>query len=218
MEMETPTPQIFCGIALYLQDEHGDNPYFHWGFVIADNHEFTGSVSLFEIVHDTYSSQSGWSWRDNFRPANLHSSGTFRGVVELFSFDAEGKDMIIEEINAQGVHADPKFVIQRPIGWTCATWTLKVVLRLADIGFWFLPPGVTRDTIYDRVLQKGYLIRELFGHRQDMREFPVLELVRSLSDRYTAHLADNCISETELVEAQCIRIAIASFLYRSSQT
>lgn len=97
----------------------------------------------------------------------LNTYRTYRHFEELLiclaSTRPEG--LCFTMTSADGPNPDPSFAVHGPIGWTCATWVIKVTLDLDELGWCDLPAlGVTQDTIYRTVLDRAWAIRELFDH------------------------------------------------------
>lgn len=170
-----------AGIAVYYHDNDPDHPqpYFHWALVVTASAKWqdllpNSTTTIYEIVHSE--APSGWSW--HFTELSLMKSSKFRGVVDLFEFEggAEGVASVDKAIRIHKPDPDPNVVIPGPKGWTCAAWVLKVVLDLADGGWFDLPSDVMPSTMYRTVLDRAWILKDLFG---TIQPFPVLPLVRS---------------------------------------
>ncbi|KIY46734.1 hypothetical protein FISHEDRAFT_46695 [Fistulina hepatica ATCC 64428] len=182
------------GVALYWvtsdpSDPCHSEPHFHWALVTTSADSWAANEhTLYKIVQIDGSQH----WKRHFTKLPLETDTMLRGIVEFAAWvglkEPEARDMI--DFVDHGIHGyspapDVTFRIAGPQGWTCATWTLKVMLGLEEIGIWSLPPEVGHaDNLYKTILEKGHILCDLQG---SMDPFPVLKLVSTQTWSYNSY-------------------------------
>ncbi|KAK0449621.1 uncharacterized protein EV420DRAFT_779522 [Desarmillaria tabescens] len=159
------------GIALYYYGLNADPshpiPYFHWASISSELRWSENDTTCYEIVR-----QDAVVWKWHFtRPDLAIESARFSGIVELGEFDGPTK-LIDEIIRAWHPANVDEWSVTGPIGWTCATWVMKLAFDLEEQGYYNFPGGINVDNFYRTILEKGETLRDLKG----VAVIPVLPL------------------------------------------
>ncbi|KAG7447856.1 uncharacterized protein BT62DRAFT_796375 [Guyanagaster necrorhizus] len=89
-------------------------------------------------------------WETRFKAANLGNSTAFYWYrrVRMGS---------IREVIESHPETDDSWRIQRPTGWSCATWVfLRVMITWEEMAIFDIPDGLTPEMLYDSILGEGY--------------------------------------------------------------
>ncbi|TFK37347.1 hypothetical protein BDQ12DRAFT_685207 [Crucibulum laeve] len=167
------------GIAIYLiEDEAGNDPYFHWALAIAEN--LSGEVvQIYEIVEDD-SHQNEYqikAWKSHFTSEDVRISSDFTGMI----FVGETEDFSIDDIDAFVREDCPaenldSFAITGPGKlWSCSVWVMRALLLFESAGM--IDLSCAKDELYLRVLERAEGLMVLRSKRGSFKgEFPVLPL------------------------------------------
>ncbi|KAF9041993.1 hypothetical protein BDZ89DRAFT_1206401 [Hymenopellis radicata] len=178
--------KLRVGISIHYINLPPQESYFHWNLCYTDTPSWYKKPVY--AARKVAGPTSGPAWKVAFREVEFEKSGSFRGVIHLFSTSEIGlKDLEshLLEIGAAEPAPDQWAFpgVPGPSGWTCAAWILWVMDVLSD-ALWDMPDGVPFAQAYAQVLLGAEILDHVWRPDETFKvlSYETLEVVSGSVD------------------------------------
>ncbi|KAF8917279.1 hypothetical protein CPB85DRAFT_1250397 [Mucidula mucida] len=169
--------KLRVGISIHYINLPLQEPYFHWNLCYTDNSSWYKKPV--HAARKVTGPTSGPAWKVAFRKVEFEKSGSFRGVIHLFSNLEDLESHLLEIGAAEPAPSQWTYSgVPGPSGWTCAAWILWVMEVLSGAS-WDMPDGVPFAQAYAQVLLGAEILEHTWRHDETFKvlSYETLEVV-----------------------------------------